>query len=144
MHETAVTLTNILCDDSDCDSPLTLTNYTMDYLDKQWADDIDFVICACTFYRRLTVNIHAPGMLTTTRLRGVVATRDGRQRKVCAAQIELVCGAKLTLSYAHQSIDMTTTASNLAHSKKYTSSTALWRIAWRRSSLAEASPLYPA
>ena len=31
---------------SECDAPLTLTNYTFDYLDKEWASEIDFVICA--------------------------------------------------------------------------------------------------
>jgi endopolyphosphatase len=30
---------------SECDSPLVLTNYTFDYLEKQWADEIDFVVC---------------------------------------------------------------------------------------------------
>ncbi|KAJ4478099.1 endopolyphosphatase [Lentinula aciculospora] len=30
---------------SECDSPLTLTNYTLDFLEEHWADDIDFVIC---------------------------------------------------------------------------------------------------
>ncbi|EPQ59245.1 hypothetical protein GLOTRDRAFT_98318 [Gloeophyllum trabeum ATCC 11539] len=29
---------------SDCDSPFTLTNFTLDYLDKKWTSDIDFVI----------------------------------------------------------------------------------------------------
>ncbi|TFK55714.1 hypothetical protein OE88DRAFT_1621507 [Heliocybe sulcata] len=29
---------------SDCDSPFSLTNFTLDYLDKKWTDDIDFVI----------------------------------------------------------------------------------------------------
>ncbi|KAF9009052.1 Metallo-dependent phosphatase-like protein [Cyathus striatus] len=29
---------------SDCDSPLRLTNYTLDYLDENWASEIDFVI----------------------------------------------------------------------------------------------------
>lgn len=29
---------------SECDSPFTLTNYTLDYLDKQWSSEIDFVI----------------------------------------------------------------------------------------------------
>lgn len=29
----------------ECDSPLTLTNYTLDWLDKQWSSEIDFVIC---------------------------------------------------------------------------------------------------
>ncbi|KAJ3985885.1 endopolyphosphatase [Lentinula detonsa] len=29
---------------SECDSPLTLTNYTLDFLEEHWADDIDFVI----------------------------------------------------------------------------------------------------
>lgn len=33
---------------SECDSPLVLTNYTLDYLEKQWASDIDFVICEQT------------------------------------------------------------------------------------------------
>ncbi|KAI0759898.1 Metallo-dependent phosphatase-like protein [Irpex lacteus] len=28
----------------ECDSPLLLTNYTLDYLEKNWADDVDFVI----------------------------------------------------------------------------------------------------
>ncbi|KAH9843836.1 uncharacterized protein C8Q71DRAFT_793476 [Rhodofomes roseus] len=30
---------------SDCDSPMTLTNFTLDYLDKQWSKEIDFVVC---------------------------------------------------------------------------------------------------
>ncbi len=30
---------------SDCDSPYSLTNYTFDYLEREWVDDIDFVIC---------------------------------------------------------------------------------------------------
>ncbi|RDX55657.1 hypothetical protein OH76DRAFT_757959 [Lentinus brumalis] len=29
---------------SDCDSPYSLTNYTFDYLEREWVDDIDFVI----------------------------------------------------------------------------------------------------
>ncbi|KAG6854776.1 hypothetical protein C0991_001203 [Blastosporella zonata] len=29
---------------SDCDSPFTLTNFTLDYLDKKWASEVDFVI----------------------------------------------------------------------------------------------------
>ncbi|OBZ76592.1 Endopolyphosphatase [Grifola frondosa] len=29
----------------ECDSPMTLTNYTLDFLDKEWSADIDFVIC---------------------------------------------------------------------------------------------------
>ncbi|KAM5532304.1 hypothetical protein V8D89_014062 [Ganoderma adspersum] len=29
---------------SDCDAPFSLTNYTFDFLDREWADDIDFVI----------------------------------------------------------------------------------------------------
>ncbi|KAJ7095396.1 endopolyphosphatase [Mycena belliarum] len=29
---------------SDCDSPLRLTNFTLDFIEKKWASDIDFVI----------------------------------------------------------------------------------------------------
>ncbi|KAI9000980.1 hypothetical protein BD414DRAFT_473259 [Trametes punicea] len=29
---------------SDCDSPFSLTNYTLDFLDREWAEEIDFVI----------------------------------------------------------------------------------------------------
>ncbi|KAI0081809.1 endopolyphosphatase [Panus rudis PR-1116 ss-1] len=29
---------------SECDSPFSLTNYTLDYIEKKWSDDIDFVI----------------------------------------------------------------------------------------------------
>ncbi|PIL37181.1 hypothetical protein GSI_00873 [Ganoderma sinense ZZ0214-1] len=29
---------------SDCDAPFSLTNYTLDFLEQEWADDIDFVI----------------------------------------------------------------------------------------------------
>ena len=29
----------------ECDSPLRLTNYTLDFLEKNWASQIDFVIC---------------------------------------------------------------------------------------------------
>lgn len=31
---------------SDCDSPFTLTNFTLDFLEKHWAKEVDFVICA--------------------------------------------------------------------------------------------------
>jgi hypothetical protein len=30
---------------SECDSPLRLIDLTFDYLEKNWADEIDFVIC---------------------------------------------------------------------------------------------------
>ncbi|KAH7914346.1 hypothetical protein BJ138DRAFT_1133448 [Hygrophoropsis aurantiaca] len=30
---------------SECDSPFTLTNFTLDFLDEHWSDEIDFVIC---------------------------------------------------------------------------------------------------
>ncbi|THV08536.1 hypothetical protein K435DRAFT_641814, partial [Dendrothele bispora CBS 962.96] len=30
---------------SDCDSPFRLTNFTLDFLEKEWANEIDFVIC---------------------------------------------------------------------------------------------------
>lgn len=30
---------------SECDSPLRLTNFTLDFLEKNWADEVDFVIC---------------------------------------------------------------------------------------------------
>ena len=34
----------------DCDSPLSLTNYTLDHLEQHWVKHIDFVICAsCLF-----------------------------------------------------------------------------------------------
>ncbi|KDQ64518.1 hypothetical protein JAAARDRAFT_28155 [Jaapia argillacea MUCL 33604] len=29
---------------SECDSPFSLTNFTLDYLDKQWSSEIDFVV----------------------------------------------------------------------------------------------------
>ena len=35
---------------SECDSPFTLTNYTLDYIEKEWASEIDFVICRCPFF----------------------------------------------------------------------------------------------
>jgi hypothetical protein len=30
---------------SECDSPLQLTNLTLNFLDKNWASEIDFVVC---------------------------------------------------------------------------------------------------
>lgn len=30
---------------SKCDSPLRLTNFTLDFLDEHWTSEIDFVIC---------------------------------------------------------------------------------------------------
>lgn len=38
--------------DSECDSPLTLTNLTLDHLHKEWAENIDFVVCTFCFYSR--------------------------------------------------------------------------------------------
>ena len=29
----------------ECDSPFRLTNFTLDYLKDNWADEIDFVVC---------------------------------------------------------------------------------------------------
>ncbi|TFY59676.1 hypothetical protein EVJ58_g5625 [Rhodofomes roseus] len=49
---------------SDCDSPMTLTNFTLDYLDKQWSKEIDFVVCRTSPYMRggvLTDNPAHPG-----------------------------------------------------------------------------------
>ena len=37
----------------ECDAPLLLTNYTFDYLEKQWADEIDFVICEQSHWQKL-------------------------------------------------------------------------------------------
>ncbi len=36
---------------SECDSPLSLTNYTLEFLDREWTDEIDFVICNVSFAR---------------------------------------------------------------------------------------------
>lgn len=33
-----------LTPNSDCDSPMALVNYTFDWLKKEWADEVDFVI----------------------------------------------------------------------------------------------------
>ena len=30
---------------SECDSPFTLTNHTLDFIDKKWSSEIDFVVC---------------------------------------------------------------------------------------------------
>jgi hypothetical protein len=30
----------------ECDSPLALTNFTLDFLDKKWSSELDFVICS--------------------------------------------------------------------------------------------------
>lgn len=30
---------------SECDSPFALTNYTLDFIEREWAAEIDFVIC---------------------------------------------------------------------------------------------------
>jgi endopolyphosphatase len=35
---------------SECDSPWTLTNLTLDHLEKEWAHNIDFVICTSPLY----------------------------------------------------------------------------------------------
>ena len=35
----------------DCDSPFTLTNFTLDFLEKHWAKEIDFVICKLSALR---------------------------------------------------------------------------------------------
>ena len=32
---------------SNCDAPLTLTNFTFDYLEKEWSKEVDFVVCEC-------------------------------------------------------------------------------------------------
>lgn len=29
----------------ECDSPLRLTNYTLDFIDKHWSSEIDFIVC---------------------------------------------------------------------------------------------------
>lgn len=30
---------------SDCDAPMSLVNLTFDWLRKEWADEVDFVVC---------------------------------------------------------------------------------------------------
>lgn len=34
----------------DCDTPLRLYNVTMQWLEEEWADQVDFVICTRRFY----------------------------------------------------------------------------------------------
>ena len=33
----------------DCDAPMSLVNLTFDWLRKEWADEVDFVVCASDF-----------------------------------------------------------------------------------------------
>jgi hypothetical protein len=42
---------------SECDSPLRLVDLTFDYLDKNWADEIDFVICELSLFKGLLLHI---------------------------------------------------------------------------------------
>lgn len=35
---------------TECDAPWRLTNFTLDYLDENWADQVDFVICESLFF----------------------------------------------------------------------------------------------
>jgi len=35
---------------SECDSPLRLTNLTLDFLNNNWAPEVDFVICSALSY----------------------------------------------------------------------------------------------
>jgi endopolyphosphatase len=37
----------------DCDSPLTLTNYTLDYLEEHWVKHIDFVVCTSRLFHQM-------------------------------------------------------------------------------------------
>lgn len=49
----------------DCDSPLALTNFTFDWLDKHWAKEIDFVICMLFFTTCLSlVDLFLQGQVT--------------------------------------------------------------------------------
>lgn len=42
----------------ECDSPLRLTNFTLDYLEKHWSSEIDFVICMLlpSWFARIFLN----------------------------------------------------------------------------------------
>ena len=40
---------------SECDSPLQLTNLTLKFLDKNWASEVDFVVC--TFERHVVFEL---------------------------------------------------------------------------------------
>ena len=67
----------LLC--RDCDSPLTLTNYTLDYLEEHWVDYIDFVVCALRLSHCSNFPAHS---LTPPVL--VDDNRDRRQRQACS------------------------------------------------------------
>lgn len=49
-----------------CDSPLELTNYTLDHLEKHWTDHIDFVICASRLVI-YAINLHSDLPLCSSR-----------------------------------------------------------------------------
>jgi len=61
---------------SECDSPWTLTNLTLDYLEKEWADNIDFVVCTSPHVSTLSLFFSRTVDARLTR------RRDGGQRKV--------------------------------------------------------------
>ena len=64
---------------SDCDSPFSLTNYTLDYLAKEWADEIDFVVCTPLQSPELRECSHVvQGPATVLGMRAVSSARSPR------------------------------------------------------------------
>ena len=57
---------------SECDSPWTLTNLTLDYLEKEWAHNIDFVICTSPLYSYFLITLDTK---LTRRTQGLETTR---------------------------------------------------------------------
>lgn len=47
-ESTASSLSQLISDlrHRECDSPLRLTNFTLDFIDKKWTSELDFVVCA--------------------------------------------------------------------------------------------------
>lgn len=82
---TTTTLTTTTAADvrSECDSPFSLTNYTMDWLDEHWSDEIDFVICEFSphFYLLVCYATHDGSLIVLSLLFARIQGREIVQGK---------------------------------------------------------------
>ena len=123
---------NVLIGCSDCDAPLSLTNHTLDFLDREWAEDIDFVICSYSV---------CPFSDWRSRLICCVGTGDSARYAGCA-RIFVGCQDR-RWGRLHSLPDMTTTANGPGRQRRYTVSTEPWRRRWKRSSCGGVFPWCP-
>ena len=148
---------------SECDSPFTLTNHTLDFIDKKWSSEIDFVVCEfphsfSRFYSLLfsPSTCHSVSLFTLAstlfsftwiqwirqthefswlNLIIYLGTGDSARSAFGCIPMFKTCGVLASSDTPrYNGTDMTTTVSCLGQPRRFTSWIEPWLGKWRTSS----------